>query len=714
MLFLVYSPLSSGNIAHSLGLADYSYYFVMQRFLPLLREFGEVEILAEPPSEEDVAQRQQSALCVYLSFTPPNKVASLTGCPVVPVFAWEYSSIPNEAFSNVQDNWALALIRSGTAITHSRYALDVVRAQLGEDYAIESIPAPIWDSYQDIRDARKNSPPRGLAGLNLECTIIDSNDYLISNTSIRPRQDTSSDNKPLLTGHWGGETLVYNLAGGEYELTLIGFNDPEPWGVWSRSGYPWVLFDFAIEGEVELTIRVRGYQQNIGQRLRLEMGSASADLLLSEKLQTHVFRMTIEQPTNMLTFLGVVERAVGAPDPRDIGIGLSEIKVARPGAPLNQPDTLVIDMAGEDLISEGLYDREDFGRWTSSSNVSIQLPTPVAGDLRLCIEVFHMLHNHQRPIDVSLGEGRQTLVLEDGRTVYEVDFFSVVSTDYVALCGLVIGPGENEEDPRRLGLGIARISLHRIVEQKQPFSLKQGLRDVLDSLPQLPRLATVYRSLRAPANILYTAIFNPKDGRKNWEDIITGFVYAFRDDEGATLLIKITYHDLGELYEDIFTFLIELHPFKCRLVFIHGFLSDEQYEQLLLHSHFIVNASRGEGQCLPLMEFMSAGVPAVAPDNTAMAEYIDSSNAFIVKSSPELTFWPQDPRQVFRTLWMRVDWESLVAAYSSSAKTYRGSRRAYTRMGEAAARAQQKYCSMAIARARFEKFLGHVREDSGE
>ena len=48
MKILVYCPLHSGNIQSSLGAADYSYYFVMQRFLPLLREFGEVVVLAAP------------------------------------------------------------------------------------------------------------------------------------------------------------------------------------------------------------------------------------------------------------------------------------------------------------------------------------------------------------------------------------------------------------------------------------------------------------------------------------------------------------------------------------------------------------------------------------------------------------------------------------------------------------------------------------------
>jgi len=59
MKILVYCPLSSDNIETSLGTADYSYYFVMQRFLPLLAGIGEVEVLAEPPDDELVARYQQ-------------------------------------------------------------------------------------------------------------------------------------------------------------------------------------------------------------------------------------------------------------------------------------------------------------------------------------------------------------------------------------------------------------------------------------------------------------------------------------------------------------------------------------------------------------------------------------------------------------------------------------------------------------------------------
>ena len=708
MIFLVYTPLSSGNIEHNLGLADYSYYFVMKRFLPLLQEFGEVRVLEQAPTDDDVSGHQRSGQCVYLSFTPPDKVAAITRCPVVPVFAWEYSTIPDEEFSRAQDNWVRALQVTGNAITHSRYALDVVRAQLGQDYAVRSIPAPIWDSCQAVREARRQSRPRGLEGLRLDCTVIDSDDYLISNTSIRPRQGAGGGRGRLLGGLWDGAPLTYDMSAETGGLTLIGFNNPEPWGVWSRSGYPWLLFDCAIEGEFELSVTLRGYVRNIGKRLRLEMGSATADLLLSEGLRTHVFRLNIEHPTNVLAFIGLSERETGAADPRDIGIGLSAVHIRRPLTESLPTDSVTVEMSSPELVTDGFHVNEPPGRWTSASSCSVQLPTLVSGDFRLTIDLFHILHNNNRVVEVCLGEQRGEVTIQDGWSRYELEFLGVAPTDYIAMSGLQTGPG-GETDPRSLGIGIASISLQRI---PQPDS-RRGISARWQSLAIWPAVGGFIDRQRTPRGILYTAIFNPKDGRKNWEDIITAFVYAFRDDASATLLIKITYHELSELYEDIFTFQIELHPFKCRLIFIHGFLGDEAYDQLLQHSHFIVNASRGEGQCLPLMEFMSAGVPAVAPDNTAMGEYISRSNAFVVESSPEPTFWPQDPRQVFRTLWQRVNWESLVSAFSDSAKVYRKQQRSYRKMSEAAAESQNAYCSMAVARREFRAMLDGLENDHG-
>ena len=166
--------------------------------------------------------------------------------------------------------------------------------------------------------------------------------------------------------------------------------------------------------------------------------------------------------------------------------------------------------------------------------------------------------------------------------------------------------------------------------------------------------------------VIYTSVFNPYDGRKNWQDMLSAFCTTFRDTADATLVLKLTHHDISDALNDMLHHLYKNQSFRCRVVLIHGFLADADYERLVEATSFVVNSSFGEGQCLPLMEFMSCGKPAVAPCNTAMADYIDADNAFIVDSTDELTAWPHDPRRAFRTLRYVTNWASLCEAYKAS------------------------------------------------
>lgn len=699
MKILVYCPLHSGNIQSSLGAADYSYYFVMQRFLPLLREFGEVEVLAEPPDDELVASYLKEDECIYFAFTPPDKATGPTLCPVVPVFAWEYSTIPDEAFKYPRDNWVEDLRATGQAITHSSFAAEVVRKQLGQDYDIAAIPAPLWDACAQLREQRAGARTLGLEGLALNCKVIDSSNYDITNTSVRPKSGTAGERARSLAAPWNDEPLAFSFARGESGPTLVGFNDAEPWGVWSRSGYPWLMLDQSIEGPVELEITVRGYAHNIDEPLGIELGGSTAYLLLTDSLATHVLQMQVSSAANFLAFHGVSKRAVGMDDPRDIGFGLASLKLRRLPEAVDSPAPLVLEFSDQDLELEGFHQPEPAGAWTAQSRCTVHLPQTVAGDLQLRIELFHLVNNDGREIELRLGGRVATLTLRGEQGLYELLLPAVGPTRFLRLDKLGTGPSGTEGDQRQMGLGLARITITPQATGRAGAGLM--------NMPSRPRAS---RGSRDAGEVLYTAILNPNDGRKNWEDIITAFVYALRDKPGATLLVKIANEHLQMFFEDIFTFYMRLHPFDCRVVFIHGYLSDEEYQQLVVHSSYIVNASRGEGQCLPLMEFMSSGVPAIAPLNTAMLDYIDPANAFIVKSSPELAYWPHDPRQVYRTYWHRIDWQTLYEAFVASEAVFSKSPRVYRDMCAAATASLQGFCSMAVARSRLQEFFGRIRD----
>ena len=115
--------------------------------------------------------------------------------------------------------------------------------------------------------------------------------------------------------------------------------------------------------------------------------------------------------------------------------------------------------------------------------------------------------------------------------------------------------------------------------------------------------------------------------------MVACFCRSFAAEPGATLLLKLTHHDGTQGLALILRLLWRLAPFACRVVLIHGFLDDEAYHEMVRVTSYVVNSAHGEGQCLPLMEFMSAGKPAIAPPHTGMADYVTADCAYLVDSS---------------------------------------------------------------------------------
>jgi glycosyltransferase involved in cell wall biosynthesis len=151
--------------------------------------------------------------------------------------------------------------------------------------------------------------------------------------------------------------------------------------------------------------------------------------------------------------------------------------------------------------------------------------------------------------------------------------------------------------------------------------------------------------------------------------------------------------------------LYKIPPFKGRVVMIHGYMSDEDYEKLVAASSYTVNTSRGEGQCLPLMEFMSAGKPSIAPHHTALLDYLTDDNSFPVATSLEPCHWPHDLRQAFRAHKHRIDFASLMQAYRASFTMAKDDPDRYRRMSDSANRDLKAFCSQELVEHRLRDFL---------
>lgn len=241
---------------------------------------------------------------------------------------------------------------------------------------------------------------------------------------------------------------------------------------------------------------------------------------------------------------------------------------------------------------------------------------------------------------------------------------------------------------RRLLLQAAKGGYRQIVRRLAPAWLDASITAAVRTAWSQRRDARALRQHRPErglslGGVVYTSIFNPLDGRKNWEDLMTGFLLGLRDRADATLVLKLIvncpratqavlnhYHRLGISH-------------RCRLVVIPDFLSDRQMVELVSASTYYLTTTRAEGNCLPLMDYLAAARPAVAPAHTAIGDYFDRRSGFVIESHPEPAAWPQDRRLRCTTTWHRIVWTSLVEQLQASYQL------ATERRPEYVARAQQ-------------------------
>jgi len=234
----------------------------------------------------------------------------------------------------------------------------------------------------------------------------------------------------------------------------------------------------------------------------------------------------------------------------------------------------------------------------------------------------------------------------------------------------------------RSGLGIGKKTVKRLT----PDFIWSSMQLVKSEYRRQKAIKNIDHPLTSPiplSGVVYTSIFNPADGRKNWRDLITGFVAAMKDCDDATLVLKLVTRD-PEFFYDVFDCYRKttVIPHRCKVVMIRDYLSDEQMMNLLRASSYYVTTTRAEGNCLPLMNYLAAGRPGISPSHSAIGDYFDDEVGFVVDSYTTPAYWPQELRPKYRTSWNQMIWPSFVEQLRQSYRIAKHDRRAYERLSQ--------------------------------
>jgi hypothetical protein len=179
------------------------------------------------------------------------------------------------------------------------------------------------------------------------------------------------------------------------------------------------------------------------------------------------------------------------------------------------------------------------------------------------------------------------------------------------------------------------------------------------------------------SGVVYTSIFNPGDGRKNWEDLLSGFLTALGDCADATLVFKLITRDPQWLERIALYYRYLDRRHRCRVVFLTGYLSDRQMVDLCRASTYYITTTRAEGNCLPVMNYLGAGRPVISPCHTAISDYFSDQMGFVLQTHPEPAIWPHDSSLRFKTTWGRLVWPALLEQLRQSYEVARHDHQRY-------------------------------------
>jgi len=194
MNFILYSDVNDRSISQSLGRPEYSYYFVLKAYRPVLESLGRVHVVSAS-DEVDPLYRQLRAAgesSVFLSFTPPQNTPTDLECPTICVIAWEFDSIPDETWDDdPRQDWTRMLAQQGRVITLSSHTAQAIRRAMGEDFPVLVLPTPLWENFAAIREQHVSAPVNPGANLAIKGCIFDSRTLGLSADDLLPKPLTA-------------------------------------------------------------------------------------------------------------------------------------------------------------------------------------------------------------------------------------------------------------------------------------------------------------------------------------------------------------------------------------------------------------------------------------------------------------------------------------------------------------------------------------------
>ncbi len=252
-----------------------------------------------------------------------------------------------------------------------------------------------------------------------------------------------------------------------------GIGASEPWGRWSNQKNIEIVLKHKLEGKFRLYVHAVGYRENAGVPVVVRIGSQTRTIQLASVIEASDrtwLNFDLAKPANIIE-ITVPHPIRPAMDSRTLGIGMIGIGSASAVTrnALEARDVFGTSMEeGIDFShrafpafvesASGIYESEQWGRWSNERRVVLELGHVLQGRFKLLMRAFAYGPNVGVPITVSVGSQRRSIRLpgEIGpNDVFAMNFNlrSASSTIQIDVPHPTCPPG----DGRNVGIGLCRM-----------------------------------------------------------------------------------------------------------------------------------------------------------------------------------------------------------------------------------------------------------------
>ena len=212
---------------------------------------------------------------------------------------------------------------------------------------------------------------------------------------------------------------------------------------------------------------------------------------------------------------------------------------------------------------------------------------------------------------------------------------------YTVPAPIVFSEARVKKPPRIVGLQFldnlyARLSAFSQGLNLYQVNIRRGIFSGL-ALPPEPQLLKKILEKFSKKVFIFGMIANPHDRRNNLQSAIRGFQIAVSKlgNFDIIFIVKLSCREKPEEIQSLLGALLEssLGTFS-NIYFTNDYIPGPKMIDFYRMLDFYLCTSRCEGQNLPLLEAMSQGIIPVSTNNTAMLDYLNQANSFIIPDSP--------------------------------------------------------------------------------